>query len=342
MPRKRVTSAQVAERAGVSRTTVSLVLNNVEGTNISQATRQRVLDAAHDLGYVPNRAAQTLARGQSETLALIICQPTHRILSDAYIPQLIHGLNEVVREGGYRILIDWVEDVSQPGAYFDLARAKHIDGIILCCPRQDDSQLPRLIADGFPVVLLGRLPGIQANWVDANNEEAAELAVRHLCQLGHRRIACITNAPVEYITAHNRLDGYRKQIESCGYCYDETLVRYGNFDPDSGYTAMTSLLQLNNPPSAVFVASDVVAFGVVAAIRNHGYRIPDDIAIVSFDDVPMARYVDPPLTTVRIPAIEQGRRAGKLLIDLVRGIKPDTPQVVLDSELVVRQSCGAS
>ncbi|HXV98098.1 MAG TPA: LacI family DNA-binding transcriptional regulator, partial [Anaerolineae bacterium] len=174
--KRRITSQKVAERAGVSRTTVSFVLNQVEGAQISEETRQRVLQAARDLGYVPDAAARSLVSGRTHILGLIICQPADHIIIDAYIHQVIYGLSEAGRERGFRLLIESVEDVSQPDAYLHLVRAKRIDGILLSGPRSDDSQLPALIADGFPIVLLGRLDDNRVCLVDVDNQAAARQA----------------------------------------------------------------------------------------------------------------------------------------------------------------------
>ncbi len=340
--KRRVTSHEVAERAGVSRTTVSFVLNEVEGAQISEETRQRVLQAAHELGYVPDAAARSLASGRTHILGLIICQPPDHIIVDAYLPQVIYGLGRASRERGFRVLVEAIEDVSQPNAYVGLVRAKRIDGVLLSGPRSDDTQLPALIADGFPIVLLGHLKDKSACFVDVDNQAAACRAVTHLLKLGHRRVACVTNGPLQYISAMERLLGYRQALTEAGLPYDETLVRYGDFDMESGYRVMQSLLETNPKPTAVFVASDVVAFGAMKAIRERGLRIPDDLAVVGFDDLPMARYITPSLTTVRLPAIEQGEQGGRMLIDLISGKVPAEAQVYLETELVVRQSCGAN
>lgn len=342
MAKRRVTSHEVAERAGVSRTTVSFVLNGVGNAQISQETRQRVLQVARELGYVPYAAARSLASGQTRTLGLIICRRPDHILFDAYLLQIIYGLSEITRTSGFRMLIESVEDVSRPDAYIDLVRAKHIDGILLHGPRSDDSQLPALIADGFPIVSLGRFDGAPAYFVDADNQAAACRATTHLIGLGHQRIACITNSPPHYIGAAERLLGYRKALESVGLAYDENLVRYGDFDPQSGYQAMQSLLQIKPYPTAIFIASDVVAFGAISAAREYGLDIPQDLAVVSFDDVPMARYMVPALTTIRMPAIEQGRCGGQMLINLIGRETLVEPQVYLETELIIRQSCGAN
>ncbi|NJN94703.1 MAG: LacI family transcriptional regulator [Anaerolineales bacterium] len=342
MPAKRrITSQKVAERAGVSRTTVSFVLNDVDA-QISPETRQRVLQAAHELGYVPDAAARSLVSGRTHILGLIICQPPDHITIDAYIHQVMYGLSEAGRQRGFRVLLEAVEDVSQPDAYIHLVRAKRIDGILLSGPRSDDNQLPALIADGFPIVLLGRLKHKSVSFVDIDNEAAACHAVTHLAQLGHRRIGCITNGPLAYTSATERLGGYRQALRQAGLPEDEALIGYGEFEPESGYRAMQTLLALPSPPTAVFVASDVVAFGAMAAIRDAGRRVPEDLAIIGFDDVPMSRYFNPPLTTVRLPAVEQGRRGGEVLIDLIEGKPVADSRQVLPTQLMVRQSCGAA
>lgn len=341
MTKRRVTSREVAERAGVSRTTVSFVLNDVQGFQISEATRQRVLQAANELGYVPDATARSLASGRTYILGLIVCQPADHILVDAYLPQVIYGLGQVSRERGFRVLIEAIEDVSQPDTYTDLVQAKRIDGILLSGPRSDDQQLVDLITSDFPIVLLGWLDIPSAHTVDVDNQTAAAKAINHLIKLGHERIACITNAPAQYTGAAQRVQGYCNALEAAGLPYTETLVRYGDFDPESGYRAMWSLLETSPRPTAVFVASDVVAFGAMAAIRDAGLCIPGDVAVVGFDDVPMARYVAPALTTVHLHAVEQGRRGGEMLIDLINGVELPETQILLGTELIVRQSCGA-
>lgn len=342
MPAKRrITSQKVAERAGVSRTTVSFVLNDVNA-QISPETRQRVLQAARELGYVPDAAARSLVSGRTHILGLIICQPPDHITRDAYIHQVIYGLSEAGRQRGFRVLLEAVEDVSQPDAYIHMVRAKRIDGILLSGPRSDDNQLPALIADGFPTVLLGRLDHSSVGFVDVDNAAAAYQAVTHLAILGHRRIACITNGPLVYNSAAERLLGYRQALQQAGLPEDDTLIHFGEFEPESGYRAMQALLALSSSPTAVFVASDVVAFGAIAAIRDAGKRVPEDVAIIGFDDVPISRYFTPALTTVRLPAVEQGRRGGEILIDLIEGKPIVESRLVLPTQLVVRQSCGAA
>jgi DNA-binding LacI/PurR family transcriptional regulator len=339
--RRRTTAQDVADKAGVSRTTVSFVLNNTPGVNIPKETRERVLVAARELNYVPDAAARSLASRRARTIGFILCQSPDRIFADAFLPEVLRGLGRITRENNVRLLVESVEDVTRPDAYLNLARAKQIDGIILSGPRSDDQQLPQLVAEGFPVVLQGRLPESAIPFVDVDNVGGAWHAVTHLLNLGYQRVACITNAPPEYTASADRLCGYRRALEEARMSYDEALVRYGNFDEKSGYKAMNELLALADPPDAVFIASDLVAFGAVVAIKNRALRIPEDIAIVGFDDVPLASFVDPPLTTVHLPAANLGRTAGQILLTLIQGKKLKKRQVLLETELVIRESCGS-
>ena len=342
MTAKRTTSRDVADRAGVSRTTVSLVLNNVQGIQISEGTRERVFQAAQQLGYIPHAAAQALASRRAQIIGLILTRNPHHISSDAFLNQILDGLITAAHEHSMRLLIDIVEVQHQQKAYLELVRAKRIDGLILSGPRFDDDALLSLQQDHFPTVLMGQLPNTDFFSVDIDNFAAAQQAVEHLVKLGHARIACITNAAATYTAAAVRLDGYRQVLENHAIPFDEALIRYGDFDPESGYQQMKNLLSLDTPPSAVFVASDVVAIGAKAAIVEKGLKIPGDIALVGFDDVPLARYLDPPLTTVRLPASELATRASQILIQLIQGDPPAEKLVLLESQLIVRQSCGAN
>lgn len=342
MSRSRPTQRQIAEEAGVSRTTVSLVLNEVPGVRVSAETRQRILDVAHRLNYYPDAAARTLVSGRTQTIGFVLCQSPDRIFADVFLPEVLRGVGDAVQATGFRVLLHSVEDVSAPDAYIGLVREKHTDGIILSGPRSDDRHLLQLRAEGFPIVLLGQLPGSGIPFVDVDNAGAARQAVAHLVGLGHRRIGMITNAPLAYTAARDRLAGYRHAVEEAGLVHDEELVRCGDFREESGGAAMEQLLGLAQPPTAVFVASDLVAFGALVAVRERGLTVPDDIALVGFDDVQLAHYVDPPLTTVRLPAYELGHRAAMLLTRLIGEEPVQELGVLLQTELVVRQSCGAA
>jgi LacI family transcriptional regulator len=247
----------------------------------------------------------------------------------------------VVHHYGVRLLIDIVEPQHQKEAYLQLVRAKHIDGLILSGPRLDDEALLPLDEENFPIVLIGRLPGDRFYSVDVDNRCSARGAVEHLIKQGHTRIACITNASPEYSAAAERLAGYREALEASGLEYDQSLVRYGDFNSRSGYQQMRQLILSGAEFTAVFAASDEVAYGVNAALVEQNMRPPEKVALVGFDDLPMSAYFDPPLTTVRVPATELARRAGSLLVQILEGNRPDDKVQLLETHLIVRHSCDS-
>lgn len=332
--RRRPTSADVAARAGVSRTTVSFVLNDRPGTHISPSTRTRVLEAAAELGYHPHASARGLAGGRSNTLGFVLRQSPEQVAGDAALVETLRGLASAARTAGFRVMVEPLDPTD--GTYEALLRAQHADGIIVSGPRIDDIGLVRLAHDGFPIVLQGSLPGVEAPSVDIDNVSGARSAVEHLIGLGWRRIGCITNAPLAYTAAQERLAGYRAALAAAGLPYDESLVAEAAFDAGSGHGAMATLLA-RGPVEAVFVASDVVALGAIAAIREAGLRVPDDISVVGFDDIALAAFFDPPLTTVRLPAYDLGLAAGMALLDRVAG-RPVPDRTLLPTELIVRSS----
>ncbi len=337
----RPTSRDVARLAGVSRTTVSLVLNNVPDVHISPETRQRVLEAARQLNYYPDASARRLVSGKTSTIALVWHRGPDRTYRDAFLPGLLQGATHAARRYGYYVLFRPIESDEPDDAWVELARGRHTDGLILSGPRSDDTALLDLHREGFPLVLHGQLPGADIPSVDVDNERGAMIAVRHLLALGHRRIGMVTNAPLAYTASRQRLEGYRRALEEAGIPFDEALVRYGNFDEESGRQAMEALLALAEPPTAVFVASDMVAIGALRALREQGRRVPEDMAVVGFDDIATSRYLIPALTTVHVPAFGLGWSAAELLIRIIEGDTPNETPVRLETELVVRESCGA-
>lgn len=339
MANRQVTSEDVAKYAGVSRTTVSLVLNDVHNIKISPATRQRVFDAAAELGYVPNAMAQALVNRRTQAIGLVFTRQPHHIASDPFLPQVLDGMLEVVRTNNLRLLIDIVEPEHQEQAYHELVRAKRIDGIVFSGPRVDDIALVNLEKEGFPTVLMGQLPGSGFYSVDVDNRQAARQAVDYLISLGHRQIACVTNAPASYSASTDRLMGYREALEQAGIPYTDALVRFGDFEPESGYIQMNSLLSSGIPFTAGFIASDAVLIGANAALREHGFHIPDDISLVGFDDIAWSKYVDPPLTTIRLPAQALGNQACTMLMQILNGQNIPEKNLVLPTELIIRNSC---
>lgn len=343
--KRRVTSQQVAKRAGVSRTTVSFVLNDVPGSNISEETRQKVFQAAAELGYVPNAAARSLVSGQTLTIGLVVSHAEH-LQVDAFIPQLLYSISKNSHLHGYRVLLETVADVSAPDAYMQLVRGNRIDGLIVLNIRSDDSQLPELIRRSFPVVLLGfrEWPELASKTysVEADGREAGMRATRHLIELGHTRIAHITFSPDQYYATQDRHMGYRQALEAAGLEYQKSLVRHGNYSAESGYQAMQELLRRKPYPTALFAGNDTIALGAMAAIHEHGLRIPQDLAVIGYDDIPTAPYMIPPLSTIRVSAVEHGRIAVEMLSGLMGGNPPVQNHIRLETPLVIRESCGAN
>ena len=334
---KRATSRDVAKLAHVSRTTVSFILNDVSGVNIPEATRKRVRDAAAKLNYSPNVAGKKLVSGKSYTIGLVLCQSQEQIFTDAFLPQVILGVEQAAMQQGFHVLLKPV-DPNDTGGYARLITENHVDGILLSGPRQDDGALMRLHEQRVPIMLMGQLPETDIPFVDINATAGAELAVSHLIERGHRCIGMITNAPFDYTSAQQRREGYVKALKKAKLPVKRTLIKAGNYTPASGYEAMKALLQVVPELTAVFIASDVVAMGAILAIKEAGLRIPKDIAVVGFDDIPLAEYYDPPLSTIHLPAFGLGWAGGERLIRILQGEGLNDDSLLLESKLITRQS----
>jgi LacI family transcriptional regulator, galactose operon repressor len=335
---KRVTSRDVAESAGVSRTTVSFVLNDVPNVQISEETRRRVWEVARQLGYYPDASARSLARRRSGNVGVLLCRSADRLFEDVFVMEVLTGIYGAVRPQGYHILLEAVEDITTPDAYIGLVRSRHVDGLIISGPRDEDRQLRELEDEGFPVVLLGQLPESSLCQVDVDNVRAVHMLIDYLLYRGHRRIAFISEGPPIYTATQARLRGYKEALTAANLPYDETMVRTGEFSRASGHAAMQSLLQLEQLPMAVFAGSDLIAFGALAAVLDANLRVPNDVAVVGFDDVPMASDVTPPLTTVHLPAQLLGRTAALMLMQLINGEEILERTTLLDTYLAIRES----
>ncbi len=336
---RRPTSFDVARLAGVSRTTVSLVLNNAPNAHISPETRRRVLEAARQLGYFPHAPARRLAQGRTMTVALVWHRGPDANYRDAFLPGLLQGLTTALRQQGYHLLFRPIDPHESEEIVLELAQGRHADGLILSGPRAQDPILQRLVRQNFPLVLHGQVPGMDVPFVDVDNVAGARQAVEHLLRLGHTRIGVITNAPLHYVSARQRLEGYRQALEAAGLSPRPQWIQLGNFDEASGRRAMQALLQARPRVTAVFVASDMVALGARYALWEAGLRVPQDIALVGFDDLPLAAYTIPPLTTVHVPAWELGYTAGQMMLQRLEGRSVNSHR--LPTRLVIRASCGA-
>lgn len=342
MPSKRITSQDVADRAGVSRTTVSFVLNGTHQDSVSEQTRRRVLRIARDLGYVPHAAARSLAGGKTGTIGLVV-NDARTISVDVFVALMLHGLHDACRAHNYRLLLETAEFDETSRAYERLIRAKQIDGLVVLNPDPEDTELLSLIETGYPVALVGAVTHPKAHVVVCEGTPATVYqTTSHMLSLGHREIAFIHFAPVRNPGADPRYRGYCDALHDAGMAFDERRVRFAAFDAASGYDRMRSLLDSGIGMTALVAGNDTIAIGALAAAHEAGLRTPQDIAVIGHDDIPVARYVTPALSTIRVPAEELGRRCGEMVIQQLSGEGIEPRAVVLPPQLVIRDSCGAS
>jgi LacI family transcriptional regulator len=314
------------------------VLNN--HPSVRPIVRERVLRVMREYNYAPHAAARSLASSHTNIIGLVIPRSAATIFAEPFFPLVIQGVTEGCNAQRYFLMLSMITADLEQDFYNRILRSRHFDGIIMLSSDVDDPILPLLIRDRMPLVLIGSHPYFQdLSWVDGANAEGAYMAVTHLIKLGHRRICTITG-PLEMAVAMDRRDGYKRALLESGLMVNPALIAAGDFTQESGYRAMTHLLGLSPRPTAVFVASDSMAIGALRAIREAGLAVPGDIALVSFDDLPVAAFADPPLTTVHQPVPELGVKAVELLIDQVK--QPDRPPVHarLQTSLVIRTSCG--
>lgn len=343
--RPSVSSAEVARHAGVSRTTVSFVLNDVRDRGISEATRQRVLAAAHELGYEPNAAARTLASGATGNVALVVPRSSH-LYVDAFLAQLVASINEQCHRMELTLFIESTEDEDrEPGGFLRLVRSRRIDGLIVAHPRTRElDHLHRLRDSGVPLVVFGSgLPaGEGFHTMGDDTWRSARLAVDHLLDLGHSRVAFVNYASPEFHSANQRKLGWRAALLGRGFTADPAALEHADISAESGYLATRRLLARGVPFTALFAGNDTIAFGALRALREAGLNVPQDVAVVGYDDIPLAPYASPPLTSLRTDPVGHGRQAVQMLL---RQLRPEagTPIEPADApELVVRASCGAA
>ena len=334
-----LTLEDIAKQAGVSRSTVSRVVN--DDPNVSDNVRKRVQELIQTTGYQPHAAARTLASQRSWMIGLVLPRSVSTFFTDPYFPRLTQGVAHTCNQHNYTLGLFLLETEDDEISIFPrISRKGLLDGILLQTGRLQDKLMDRLVHSDFPVVIAGRpFNANGVSYIDIDNVKATYQAVCHLIQLGYKRIGTITGM-MNSTTGIDRMKGYRKALDKHGREVDEALIAEGDFSELSGYTAMKTLLPAR--PDAVFAASDTMAIGAMRAVRDAGLRVPEDVAFIGFDDLPIASQPDIQLTTVRQPIVGFGSKAVEILIDMIEnGIKP-TRRIIMDTELVVRASCGAS
>jgi LacI family transcriptional regulator len=335
-----LTLEEIGRLAGVSRSTVSRVVN--DQPSVRAEVRERVWQVIRETGYQPHAAARSLVTRRTRIIGAIIPQAVMTLFVDPFFPLLLCGITEACNNHGYYLMLSLFNGpATQEELYRRQVHSGHLDGVIIASTRMDDPLIPTLLNDDVPFILVGRHSDSRAGYVDVDNVSGSRMAVEHLIRLGHRRIATITG-PLSMASGEDRLAGYYQALEAHRIPAQKALIVEGDFSEGSGTMGMQRLFSAS--PTAVFAASDTMAIGALKALREADLRVPEDVALVGFDDIPVAAALEPALTTVRQPIERLGSMAADLLLNLLEN-PPDTRapahRIILPAKLIVRDSCGA-
>lgn len=332
-----LTLEDIGRLAGVSRSTVSRVINDQE--SVSEAVRDRVQEVIKLTGFTPNAAARSLVSGRSGVIGLVIPSRVHSLFEDPYFSRLIQGISAASNESGNMLsLFIFQNEEEEAELYPRVVTAGFLDGLIITATRMSDPLLTRVSGGEIPVVVIGRPDVENVSYIDIDNRDGGRQAAAHLCSLGYQRIGLL-GAPSSTTAGLDRLNGFVEGLAECGMPLHPGLRVDGDFSEASGFEAMRTLIL--QQPDAVFVASDTMALGALRALNEADIRVPEDIAIVGFDGLQASENSVPRLTTIRQPVMRAGRRAVAVLSDLISGAVAAPFVDVLPVELVVRDSCGA-
>ena len=334
----RVSIKDIAKAAGVSHSTVSRALS--DSPLVSDETKARIRRLAEEMGYSPNSLARSLVTRQTHTVGVVVTT-----IADPFIAEVVHGIEATAQDHGYTVILCNSGAVPEREiAAVETLRSKRVDGVIVTSSRIGALYLDHLERIGVPIVLINNHnedSGRYTFTVTVDNRHGGYLATEHLIQLGHRRIAYVT-APADHSSDADRMYGYRQALVAGGIEPDPTLIVPGNGRADGGERALEALRALDAPPTAVFCYNDMTAIGLIAAARRAGLSVPQDMAVVGFDDIPFATYCYPSLTTIAQPKIEMGQLAMRMALALMAADEEDTEEglsnIVVRGELIVRAS----
>ncbi|MCL3818914.1 LacI family DNA-binding transcriptional regulator [Aeromicrobium wangtongii] len=329
------TLEQVAALAGVGRGTASRVING--SPQVSQRTREVVMRAVEQLGYVPNQAARTLVTRRTGTVALVIAESEERIFGEPFFAAVVRGISGALNQASRQLVLSLVHGTDQAERLGGYLTRQHVDGVILLSLHDDESFPIDLPARGLPVVVGGRSVQWGGSFVDVDNVDGARQAVVHLAATGRRTIATICG-PQTMAPGRDRLDGYAAALADAGIAHDGQLVVEGDFSEQSGWAGMEELLARRTDIDGVFAASDLMAMGALRSLRAHGRRVPEDVAVIGFDGTTASETTDPPLSTVRQPLVELGCSLAEMLLRHVDTDDQVAEHLVLPVELIVRAS----
>jgi len=329
------TIKQVAFRAGVSSATVSHVIN---GTRyVSETVRERVQKTLNELDYHPNALARSLRSGYTQTLGLILPDS-----ANPFFAEVGHSIEIAAFEAGYSVILCNTEnDFEKESLYIDVLTKKQVDGLIFVTTGDRSDSVKKLVEMKIPTVVMDRdFPGLKLDIVAADNLQGGYLATQHLISLGHKRIGCITG-PSGINPSARRITGYQQALRDANLVVEPELIVSGDFHPESGWKLGRTMLSEKNAPKAIFACNDLMAMGVLRAATELGLQVPGDLAMVGYDDIELASYTNPPLTTVKQPKFEMGVAALNFLISRIQNKQSAPQSVLLPVSMVIRSSCGA-
>lgn len=335
-PRRPPTLEEVAELAGVSRATVSRVVNG--SSRVSPEAQAAVTAAIAELGYVPNRAARSLVTRRTDTLALIVHERPDTVFADPFFASILRGVNRALSPTDLQLVLLQAQGEAQRDRALRYVCNGHVDGVLLIPLHGDDIMPTAIAAAGVPLVMAGRLlTGRAVDYVDADNVGGARDAVNHLLSISRRRLATVAG-PSDMSVGVDRLRGYTEAVRAAGDEASAGRVVVADFTEAGGEAAAARLIAEHPDTDALFAASDLMALGALRALRAAGRRVPEDVAVVGFDDAVLATYADPPLTTVRQQVEQMGQEMVRLLLARIAVPDGDPREIVLPTELVIRAS----
>ncbi|WP_068615086.1 LacI family DNA-binding transcriptional regulator [Paenibacillus tuaregi] len=335
-----ITIYDIARVTGYSPTTVSKVFNGY--TDVSQKTRRIILDTAAELGYVPNANARSLTMKRSWTIGMLFVEPTGTGIRHPYFAGVIEGFKKVATSLGYDLIFISKDIGGRPSGYLEHCKIRGVDGVVVILPDHSDPYFHELMDSSFPMIMLD-YDTDRASTVSSDNTEGSITAVEYLYSLGHRRIAHISGGMSTFAGARRNL-GYKQALAKLGLTLDPAYIVEGiegDYTVDSGYYAMRKLFELKDWPTGIFAAGDNLAVGAMQAIKEKGLSVPEDFSLIGFDDIEMAKYLTPALTTIRQDTYLLGKTAAEMLISSIvnADAKGGAQDVILPTELVIRESC---
>ncbi|MFW6034736.1 MAG: LacI family DNA-binding transcriptional regulator [Halothermotrichaceae bacterium] len=334
---KKVTIKDVGEYADVSPSTVSRVISNDK--RISDETKKKVREAIKKLGYHPNAIARSLVTQKTKSMGLILSRPAEAAFANPFFPGIIQGIASIAQEEEYNLLLAAAKDYHREHEEaLDMLRNGKVDGVILMAPRVNDDIIQQLLDFNYPFVLIGRSIELRdIPIVNNDNIKAAYDAVKFLIKKGQQKIAFLSG-PEEYVVSRDRLTGYKKALKENGIKVNSDLIKYSSFTYEGGYENTMNLLKSKNDIDAVFAVDDMIASGALRAAQNMGLNVPEELAVMGFNDDPMAVHLRPALSTVKIPIVEMGKKAAQMLLQLIHDDDYKGEKIIIPTKIIERDT----